>query len=84
MTRLILAAALAAFASAASAQPEFDSKIDKAAAAIVAGKIGEIRGGFAYDQMPQFVRPVDWSRRISSQAAINGLPVASVMEIRLR
>lgn len=63
MSRIILAAAaVAAIAAGAQAQPRHDVALEKAAAAIVAGKIGEIRGGFAYNQLPDFVRPVDWRR----------------------
>jgi predicted dehydrogenase len=67
MGRIVLAAAaLAVICTAAAAQPRYDAKIEQAAAAIVAGKIGDIRGGFAYDKLPQFVRPVDWRRAARS------------------
>lgn len=50
MYRIVLAAtALAALTGAALAEPTYDRRIDEAAAQIVAKKIGDIRGGFAYD-----------------------------------
>jgi len=83
MSRIILAAAmLAAAASGAAAEARYDRSIDRAAAAIVAGKIGDIRGGFEFDQMPEFVRPVDWHR--SAWIAIDPQPVASVEIAQLR
>lgn len=61
MSRIILAAAtLAVVATAAAAQPRHDISLEKAAAAIVAQKMGEIRGSFDFDTMPEFVRPIDW------------------------
>jgi hypothetical protein len=33
----------------------YDRKLEKAVMEIVAGKIGDIRGGFSYQQKPQFV-----------------------------
>jgi len=61
MYRIVLAAtALAALTGAVLAEPTYDRRIDEAAARIVAKKIGDIRGGFAYDQIPDFVEAVDW------------------------
>ena len=61
MHRIVLAVtALAALAGSARGEPTYDRRIDEAAARIVASKIGDIRGGFAYDQMPDFVEAVDW------------------------
>jgi len=61
MYRIVLAAtALAALTGAALAEPKYDRRIDEAAARIVAQRIGELRGGFAYDQLPDFVEAVDW------------------------
>ena len=61
---LLAAAAFAALVGTASAQPTarptYDSRIDEAAARIVAEKIGDIRGGFDFDQVPAFVHAVDW------------------------
>lgn len=38
--------------------PQVDRSIDRAAARILAGRIGDIRGGFAPGVEPSFVRPV--------------------------
>lgn len=77
MVRFIVAAGAIAIATCgASAEARYDRKIDQAAAAIVAGKIGEIRGGFEFDQMPEFVRPVDWRR--SRWNALDIPPVETV------
>lgn len=57
---LLAAAAFAALAGTSAAQPAYDSRIDEAAARIVAEKIGDLRGSFAYDEMPVFVHAVDW------------------------
>jgi predicted dehydrogenase len=63
MRRIVIAAAaLITGVTGTAAQQRYDGALEKAAAAIVAGKIGEIRGGFAYDRLPEFVRPVDWRR----------------------
>lgn len=59
MKTLISAAALlAALAAPAFADEKYDRKIDEAAARIVAGKIGGIRGGLAIGQEPVFVPAV--------------------------
>ena len=61
MKRFALAAAvLAAFTGLASAEAQYDYAIDRAAAKIVAEKMGNLRGGFSYDQVPEFVEAVDW------------------------
>lgn len=61
MYRIVLAAtALAALTGAALAEPTYDRRIEAAAARIVARDIGGLRGGFAYDQVPEFVEAVDW------------------------
>jgi hypothetical protein len=39
----------------AAAETPYDRNLEKAVMAIVAGKIGEIRVGFSYGQMPQLV-----------------------------
>ncbi len=45
MNRIVLAAlALAALSAGAEARPDYDASIDAAAARIVAGKMGELRG----------------------------------------
>jgi hypothetical protein len=48
-------ALLAALSGSAVAETRYDRNIDKAAAEIVAGKIGDIRGGFSFDAKPVFV-----------------------------
>ena len=84
MGRIILAAAaLTVVLTAAAAQPRHDISLEKAAAAIVAQKIGEIRGGFDYDAMPEFVRPIDWLA-LTRRAATRQQPLASFVEPSLR
>lgn len=46
---------LAVIAMPAAAETSYDRNLEKAVMGIVAGKIGEIRGGFSYGQMPQLV-----------------------------
>ncbi|MER8635810.1 hypothetical protein [Mesorhizobium sp. M1365] len=56
MRSLLGGIALAAiFVVSAGAETRYDRKLEKAVMGIVAGKIGEIRGGFSYRQAPQFV-----------------------------
>ena len=52
-----LGCALAAFvlAGQATAQPRYDRKLEEAVMAIVAAKIGDIRGGFAFGAKPVMV-----------------------------
>ena len=52
-----LGCALAAFvlAGQATAQPRYDRKLEEAVMAIVAARIGDIRGGFAFDAKPIMV-----------------------------
>jgi hypothetical protein len=52
-------AVLAALTGSAVAETRYDRNIDKAAAEIVAGKIGDIRGGFSFDAKPAFVVRAD-------------------------
>ncbi|GLS37772.1 hypothetical protein GCM10010869_33660 [Mesorhizobium tianshanense] len=54
-TLLCGVALLAVVAMPASAETPYDRNLEKAVMDIVAGKIGEIRGGFSYGQMPQLV-----------------------------
>jgi hypothetical protein len=83
MRRIILAATvLAATACSAAAETRYDRSIDQAAAAIVAEKIGDIRGGFDFNEMPEFVHPVDWHRAV--WRAVDPLPVASIVTASLR
>ena len=48
-------ALLAATAAPATAQTRYDRNLEKAVQDIVAGKMGNIRGGFSYKQVPQLV-----------------------------
>jgi hypothetical protein len=51
-----LVAANAAGSHAAGAyKPRYDHALEKAAASIVADKIGDIRGSFAFNEKPRFV-----------------------------
>jgi len=45
----------AAMAAPAAAETRYDRSLEKAVLDIVAGKMGNIRGGFSYKQAPQFV-----------------------------
>ena len=54
-TLLCGGALLAVVAAPAMAETPYDRNLEKAVMGIVAGKIGEIRGGFSYSQVPQFV-----------------------------
>lgn len=51
----ICAAALAVFATPAHSESRYDRKLEQAAKAIVAAKMGSIRGGFDYNQRPAIV-----------------------------
>jgi len=42
-------------AAPAAAEMRYDRNLEKAALDIVASKMGNIRGGFSYKQVPQFV-----------------------------
>lgn len=57
MRHTVLAVALI-FPTLASANdyPEYDQTIERAAARIVAEKMGDIRAGFEYDEKPEFVK----------------------------
>ena len=48
-------ALLVAMAAPAAAETRYDRNLEKAAMDIVAGKMGNIRGGFSYKQKPQLV-----------------------------
>ncbi|WP_217573619.1 hypothetical protein [Mesorhizobium sp. GbtcB19] len=48
-------ALLAAMIAPVAAETRYDRNIEKAAIDIVAGKMGNIRGGFSYKQRPQLV-----------------------------
>ena len=55
MKALGCALAVIVLAGQATAQPRYDRKLEQAVMAIVAGKIGDIRGGFAFDARPVMV-----------------------------
>ena len=51
MTKLLAGCALALLATAASAESRYDRKLEQAVMDIVAGKIGDIRGGLAFNAL---------------------------------
>lgn len=54
-TLLCGVAFLAMIAAPAAAGTRYDRNLEKAALGIVASKMGDIRGGFSYKQVPQLV-----------------------------
>jgi orotate phosphoribosyltransferase len=50
-----VAAAVAVLATPVAAETRYDRKLEQAVMDIVAKKMGEIRGGFSYDEKPIFV-----------------------------
>jgi hypothetical protein len=63
-------------ASSAVAETRYDHCIEQAAIVIVAGKIGDIRGGFAFDAKPVFVTAQDPLKTgsVPPAASANGTP----------
>ncbi|HMM64459.1 MAG TPA: hypothetical protein PKD01_10060 [Mesorhizobium sp.] len=57
-TVLLAAAAGGGLLPADAAEPRYDRTLEKAAATIAAGKMGELRGGFAFAQRVLLVPPV--------------------------
>ncbi|PZV35387.1 hypothetical protein [Mesorhizobium kowhaii] len=56
MRTLLCGVALSAVIVApAAAETRYDRSLEKAAMGIIAGKMGDIRGGFSYKQVPQLV-----------------------------
>jgi hypothetical protein len=55
MKTLAWALAAIVLAGQATAQPRYDRKLEEAVMAIVASRIGDIRGGFAFDARPVIV-----------------------------
>ena len=56
MRALLCGLALSAIVAApAVAETPYDRNLEKAAVGIVASKMGDIRGGFSYKQVPQLV-----------------------------
>ncbi|MDX8452038.1 hypothetical protein RFM98_04655 [Mesorhizobium sp. VK9D] len=54
-TLLCVMALLVAMAAPVAAETRYDRNLEKAVLDIVAGKMGNIRGGFSYKQRPQLV-----------------------------
>ena len=55
MKALVCAVSVVALAGPAAAESRYDRKLEEAVMAIVAAKIGDIRGGFAFDAKPVMV-----------------------------
>lgn len=55
MKALVCALAAIVLAGQATAQPRYDRKLEEAVMKIVASRIGDIRGGFAFDARPVMV-----------------------------
>lgn len=55
MKALGCALAVAVLAGQAMAEPRYDRKLEEAVMAIVASKMGDIRGGFAFGAKPMMV-----------------------------
>ena len=79
-TLLCGAALLAVIAAPAVAETRYDRKLEQAVVEIVAGKMGNIRGGFSYKQVPQLIvvpdvpaAPVEPPRKQASGDAGDGL-----------
>ncbi|TGQ63664.1 hypothetical protein EN829_030805 [Mesorhizobium sp. M00.F.Ca.ET.186.01.1.1] len=87
MKTLLCGAAFLAIAVApAIAETRYDRNLEKAAMGIVAGKMGDIRGGFSYKEVPKFVivpeavsapaAPTDHPRKEASGDLADGLSPA--------
>lgn len=68
---LLCAVVVGAFSSPASGGVEYDRKLEQAAIDIVVGKMGDLRGGFDYDQKPAFIILPDSVTTGSISAAIS-------------
>jgi hypothetical protein len=55
MKALVCAVTVIALLGPSTAQSRYDRKLEEAVIAIVAAKIGDIRGGFAFDAKPVMV-----------------------------
>ncbi|MEP9385751.1 hypothetical protein [Mesorhizobium sp. KR9-304] len=55
MKALVCAASAIALVGPATAESRYDRKLEEAVIAIVAAKIGDIRGGFDFDSKPMMV-----------------------------
>jgi len=87
-TLLCGVALLAVIAAPAVAETRYDRKLEQAVVEIVAGKMGNIRGGFSYKQVPQLVVvpdvpvvPVEPPRKQASGDAGDGLTPAVEREV---
>lgn len=69
-TLLCGVALLAIIAMPAAAETAYDRNLEKAVMDIVAGKIGEIRGGFSYGLMPKLVVVPEAAGAASSQGSL--------------
>jgi hypothetical protein len=58
-TILVCGVAVSTLALPAMAERPYDRNLEKAAMEIVASRMGEIRGGFSYAQVPQLVAERD-------------------------
>ncbi len=79
-TLLCGVAFLATIAAPAMAETRYDRKLEQAVVEIVAGKMGDIRGGFSYKQVPQLVVvpdapvvPIERPRKQASSGVGDGL-----------
>ncbi len=70
MIRVMLGLGLAMVAGTAAADVKYDRELEQAAVRIVAQKMGDLRGGFAFDELPDFVRTFD-------RGAVGTVPSAS-------
>ena len=55
---VVLAGAAGGLAPAGAVEMRYDRTLEKAAATIAAGKMGELRGGFAFAQRPLLLPPM--------------------------
>jgi hypothetical protein len=89
MRTLLCGVALSAVIVApAAAETRYDRSLEKAAMGIIAGKMGNIRGGFSYKQVPQLVvvpdvaaAPVESPPKQASGDAGDGLTPAVEREV---
>ncbi|MBA3449181.1 MAG: hypothetical protein H0T56_16560 [Pseudaminobacter sp.] len=71
-TLLSGAVVLAVFSAPAAAGPRYDIKLEKAVMAIVAKRIGDIRGGFSLDRKPEFVQPAPDAAEVATDPVETG------------
>lgn len=87
MKTLLCSVAFLAAVAPAEAETRYDRNLEKAAMGIVASRIGDIRGGFSFGQVPQLVvlpderQPVPISvRRLPTDTAANDGGLAPAVE----